>query len=56
MDKITFNAASGPDNTVIYAVLYGPQPRWWWCRFLPKSWRWAWPDRFIAYYDMGKYK
>lgn len=35
-----------------YAVIYGPQPRWWWCRYLPKSWRWAWPERLIAYSDL----
>jgi len=31
-------------------------PRWWWCRYLPKSWGWAWVAKPIAFVDFEQEK
>lgn len=38
-------------GTIKYAIVYAQQPRWWWCKYLPKRWEWAWPHRPICFYD-----
>jgi hypothetical protein len=43
----------GGKVTLRYALIYAERsPRWWWCKWLPKTWEWAWRGRPIAYVDL----
>lgn len=46
--EITFPTPTADFGTVTHYAISVPTPRWPWCRYLPKRWKWAWPVRIVA--------